>query len=120
MSRFGLRGAVWVTLGVAVAAKAMALARLARLTATSLARLLPWRDLAGIAAVAAVAAVPAFAVRSALPGAPFVRLALTGLVYGVSYCVLLFNSRLLAEGEKRALRHRLPGFALAAAGESRS
>lgn len=121
ISLFGLRGAVWVTIAVAAAAKAAALLGMARLMGVRLARLLPWRELLGIAGLAAVAALPALLLRSALLGPAFVRLALTGLVYGVSYLLLLFHSRLLAEAEKRALRDRLPGFSLTvAAGESRS
>lgn len=121
ISLFGLRGAVWVTIAVAAAAKAAALLGMARLMGVRLARLLPWRELLGIAGLVAVAALPALLLRSALAGPAFVRLALTGLVYGVSYLLLLFHSRLLAEAEKRALRDRLPSFSLTvAAGESRS
>lgn len=121
LSLLGLRGAVWVTLAAAAAAKAAALVGMARLMGVSLARLLPWRELLGIAGLAAVAALPALLLLPALAAPAFVRLALTGLVYGVSYLVLLFHSGLLAETEKRALRNRLPSFGLTVApGESRS
>lgn len=108
LSLLGLLGAVMVTMGVAVPAKAAALARIGRHMGVGLRGLLPWRDLAGIAAVAAAAAVPALVVRSVLAGPLFGRLALTGLVYGASYLVFLFHSGLLAEGEIRAVRSRLP------------
>jgi len=120
ISMFGLRGAVLVTLAVAATAKAAALLRMTRLMGVGVARLLPWRELFGIAGLAAAAALPALALRSALAAPAFARLALTGLVYGVAYLVLLFHSGLLAEAEKRALRDRLPSFALTVApGESR-
>jgi O-antigen/teichoic acid export membrane protein len=116
---FGLRGAVLVTVTVAVIAKAASLVRLGSLMHVRLARLLPWRDLMGIAVLAAAAALPALAVRSAVVAPHVFRLALTGLVYGVGYLATLFHSSLLAESEKRALRDRLALWpAAATAGES--
>jgi O-antigen/teichoic acid export membrane protein len=121
MAALGLRGAVLVTIGVAVVAKAAALVRLSRLMAVPASRLLPWRDLGGIATLAALSAVPALAVPAAVAGPLFVRLALTGVVYAASYAVLLLHSDLLREGEKRALWSRLPVSPLAApAPETRS
>jgi O-antigen/teichoic acid export membrane protein len=121
MTAFGLRGAVLVTIAVAVVAKAAALVRLSRLMAVPASRLLPWRDLGGIAALAALSVLPALAIQAAVAGPLFVRLALTGVVYAASYTVLLLHSDLLREGEKRALWSRLPVSPLAApAPETRS
>jgi O-antigen/teichoic acid export membrane protein len=114
ISLLGLPGAVLVTIAVAVMAKAAALVHISRLMQTSLTRLLPWRDLAAVAAGAAVAAVPALLVTSTLSAPAFARLAVTGLVYAVTYVAILFHSGLLTEAEKRALVSRVPRWPLTA------
>lgn len=117
----GLRGAVLLTIGAAAAAKAAALVRVARLMETRVSRMLPWRDFAGIGLASAASALLALVLREAVPGGTLARLAVTALVCGVSYAVLLFQSGLLTEEEKQSLWARCGRFSLvAAAGETRS
>jgi O-antigen/teichoic acid export membrane protein len=108
----GLPGAMLVTVLAAVIAKGMALARLARLMGTGLARLAPWRELAAIGAVTAAAAVPALALKSMLDVPPFGRLAVAGPVYGAAYLLMLFSSGLIREDERRAIRRHVQGWML--------
>jgi O-antigen/teichoic acid export membrane protein len=117
----GLRGAVLVTLGAALLAKAAALVRVARLMGTRVSRLLPWRDLSGIALVSAASALLALIVRDAVPGGALARLVTTSLVCAAVYTVLLLQSGLLTGEEKQALWSRLGRWPLiAAAGGTRS
>ena len=104
MSVFGLRGAVLVTFLAMAAMKGVALAKIQRLMGVRFPRLLPWRDLGGIGLAAAAAALPALMVRAAVEGPVSLRLALTGLVHVGVYLLILFNSPLLADEERLAVR----------------
>jgi O-antigen/teichoic acid export membrane protein len=122
MSAFGLQGAVLVSLTATLAMKVAALARMRRLAGVSVQRLLPWRDLAGIALAAAAAALPALVVKAAIEGPVFARLALTGLAGGAAYLAIVFQTGLLHESERQAVRGWRQRFTpgLLQAGESRS
>ena len=122
MSAFGLQGAVLVSLLATLAMKAAALARMRRLVGVGLSRLLPWRELAGIALAAGAAALPALIVKAAVEGPLIARLALTGLAGVAAYVAIVFQSGLLEEGERQAVRGWLQRFTpgVLQAGESRS
>jgi len=88
MKRFGLLGAVLVTLGALTLAKSLALLRLKRILGVGAARILPWRRLAAVAGSALLAAVPALIVRAQL-ASTLPRLAGTSLAYGVALMAAL-------------------------------
>ena len=114
LSRWGLLGAVVVTIAVAAAAKAASLVRFAQLMRVGFARVLPWRQIAVIAALAAAAAVPAGALRSSVAASPAGGLVVTGLVYAACYAALLFQFGVLTDGERRALGARFQRWPVAA------
>lgn len=122
MSAFGLQGAVLVSLVATLAMKVAALARMRRLAGVGVRNLLPWTDLAGIALAAAAAALPALVVRAAVEGPVITRLALTGLAGGAAYLAIVFQTGLLNESERQAVRGWLQRFTpgLLQAGESGS
>jgi O-antigen/teichoic acid export membrane protein len=103
----GLRGAVLVTVGLALPAKLAAIVRLGRLMNVRAGALLPWRQLAGVALLSAAAAVPALLARAAVAGPPFARMAVSGTVLAGAYLLLLYHSGLLSAEEKQAVRDRL-------------
>jgi O-antigen/teichoic acid export membrane protein len=113
----GLRGAVLLTVGLAVPARLAALARVARLMNVPLSRALPWRHLGGLALVSTAAAAPALVARAAVAGPLFARMAVTGAVLAGVYLLLLYHSGLLSGDEKQAVRDRLWRFWPAAPAE---
>jgi O-antigen/teichoic acid export membrane protein len=90
LGAFGLPGAVLVTLGAAVAAKGLAVTRIAQLFHVSLSQVLPWRTLGRIAARAAAAGVPAWLAASVLAHEPWLALVTGGAAYGIAYAVLCY------------------------------
>jgi hypothetical protein len=111
-----------VSLVATLAMKVAALARMRRLAGVGVRNLLPWTDLAGIALAAAAAALPALVVRAAVEGPVITRLALTGLAGGAAYLAIVFQTGLLNESERQAVRGWLQRFTpgLLQAGESGS
>lgn len=103
LARFDLMGAVLVTLLATAVAKVFALARIKRVLKVPLARLLPWRSLGVTVLIAAGAAVPAMLVESVLAVPGPVLLLLTGVVYTLSYYVLLQWCGPMHAEEKRLL-----------------
>ena len=90
MGTFGLPGAVLVTLTATVAAKSLAVVRIARLLQVSLAEVLPWRTIGRIGARAMAAAVPAWIVAQVFAWAPWLAFVTGGAAYGVTYLVLCY------------------------------
>ena len=88
LTAFGLRGAVAATLCATVLARALGLARIARLLNVRLVELLPWRQLTTTAAFAAVAALPAVWVHRVMPNTGPVALVIMAAVYGITFMVL--------------------------------
>jgi len=89
LSRFGLMGAVLVTLSGMLLAKGLMLFDMTRLLKVGLRGLLPWRGLAATAGLAAAAAAPAWAVMKALADHPLVGLAAAGMTYASIYLAVL-------------------------------
>ncbi len=85
LTAFGLRGAVAATLCATVLARALGLARIARLLKLRLVELLPWRQLTTTAAFAAVAALPAVWVHRVIPDTGLVALVIVAAVYGITF-----------------------------------
>lgn len=90
LGTFGLVGAVLVTLGSSVLAKALAVVRIARLLEVPVRAVLPWRTLARIGARAIAAGVPAGWIAYVLDGTPWLALVAGGAVYGLAYAVLCY------------------------------
>jgi O-antigen/teichoic acid export membrane protein len=103
MTVFGLVGAVLVALFVLGLDKALALARIRRLTAVSLGRLLPWKNLAMILAVSMAAALGSFALKAELAMSGVAALIIAGGSYALLYGFLVMRMGILDEDEKQAL-----------------
>jgi O-antigen/teichoic acid export membrane protein len=89
IGRFGLRGAVVVTLVATALMKAAALLRIAHLMQLRMRDVLPWRGLGKIVAAALIAVVPAAAVKAHLGGwHPIPVGAVTTIAYGLVYLAL--------------------------------
>jgi O-antigen/teichoic acid export membrane protein len=88
LTAFGLRGAVAATLCATVLARALGLARIARLLNVRLVELLPWRQLTTTAAFAAVAALPAVWVHRVMANTGPVALVIVAGVYGITFMML--------------------------------
>ena len=104
LSSFSLLGPVLVTILAALITKIQALARIRKVMRISVSQLLPWGNLAAILAVAAAAIVPVLLIKPELHGTNFLILAITGLVYFVSYSILLYSFGLLTDAEYHTLR----------------
>jgi O-antigen/teichoic acid export membrane protein len=89
LSRFGLLGAVLVTLFATVLSKLVAFIRIKRSLQCSLVQLLPWRSLGATLLIGATAALPTLAIKSALHIPPVPLLLVTGAVYAAAYAGLL-------------------------------
>lgn len=122
IARFDLMGAVMVTLLALAAAKVLALARIKSVMGITLRRLLPWNSLGRILFLSAIAGAPTVLVESALTPitVPFVVLLIAGMVYWISYYLLLQWFGPMDEDEKRMLSHflRLPFIRLGTAWKS--
>jgi O-antigen/teichoic acid export membrane protein len=90
LDTFGLPGAVLVTLTATVAAKSLALVRIAGLLQVRIADVLPWGAVARIGARAVAAAVPAWIVSRAFAGTPWLAFLTGGAAYGITYLVLCY------------------------------
>ena len=103
MAKFGLMGAVMVTLLAAVIVKALALARVRHALQVDLGQLLPWAALATTALLAALAAIPAWLIVNTLDAPNLALLALAGPTYVLVYYLLLRRFGPLAKDEKAQL-----------------
>jgi O-antigen/teichoic acid export membrane protein len=82
---FGLRGAVVATLCATVLARALGLARIARILHLRLVEILPWKQLTTTATLAVLAALPAVWVHRLLPNTGAVALVIVAGVYGITF-----------------------------------
>ena len=85
LTAFGLRGAVAATLCATVLARALGLARIARLLHLRLVEILPWRQLITTAALATLAALPAVWIHRVMPNTGPVALVIVAGVYGITF-----------------------------------
>jgi O-antigen/teichoic acid export membrane protein len=85
ISRFGLVGAVLVTLVGTTVVKTAAMVRIAKLLEVGFADVLPWNRLAGISVQSVAAAVPAWLVTRMTAMPPLVMLALSGATYAATF-----------------------------------
>jgi len=88
LTRFGLAGAVLVTLLSTSIVKAFGVLRIARLLKVGFADVLPWRRLAGAAIQAGIAAVPAFWANRALAAPTPAAVIVTGTVYAATFATI--------------------------------
>jgi O-antigen/teichoic acid export membrane protein len=98
---FGLVGAVLITLLATVAAKALAVVRIASLLEVHVTSVLPWRALGRMTARAIAAAVPAWAVAAALVHQPPAAFAAGAAIYAAAYLALSYAP---ATSEPAAIR----------------
>jgi O-antigen/teichoic acid export membrane protein len=85
LTAFGLRGAVAATLCATVLARALGLARIARLLHVRLVEILPWRQLTATAALATLASLPALWIHRVIPNTGPVALLIVAGVYGITF-----------------------------------
>ena len=86
---FGLLGGVLVSLLGTVVGKTLAVARVKRQLNAGLWDLLPWSGLASTLGCAVAAGLPALLVKEGLAHRPLPSMVLTGLVYALTYAVLI-------------------------------
>jgi O-antigen/teichoic acid export membrane protein len=91
MSVFGLVGAVLITLLATVAAKSLAVRRIASLLQVRIRDVLPWRALGRISLRAGAAAVPTWAVAHAAASTPPLAFAAGAAVYAAAYFALSYS-----------------------------
>jgi O-antigen/teichoic acid export membrane protein len=89
LTRLGLPGAVLVTLVALAGARALALARSARLLGVGWRRVVPWRRLALLALAATLAYPVALAIVRTLAGVPLAAVAAAGAGYAATYGLLV-------------------------------
>ncbi|HEY2381699.1 MAG TPA: oligosaccharide flippase family protein [Terriglobia bacterium] len=107
LSTFQLMGAVMITLVGMFVAKVMGVVRIKTLLESSLAEILPWKNLAGILMAAMVAAVPAIVLNARLALPTLVMLPLCGMAYAATYGLIVWIFGLLDEGEKASVKRIL-------------
>ena len=90
LGAFGLVGAVLITLLATVAAKGLALVRIAQLLEVGIGDVLPWRPLGRIAIRAVVAALPAWVVAGAVASVPALAFVGGSAAYAATYLVLSY------------------------------
>ena len=102
--RFGLMGAVSITVLIAALSKSLALARVRSVLRVSMRQLLPWKSLLLILVVAATACVPTAAFTRQL-SLPVIAILLTSaVVYSSVFLTLIFISGALTEDEVVSLK----------------
>jgi O-antigen/teichoic acid export membrane protein len=102
-----LLGAALVTVVATLAFKIAAMARIKNLMQVSTAELLPWRRLASLMSAAIGAAVLALIVKMQMHASMLQGLAISGLVFTITYAALVWCFDLLSLGERLALRRLL-------------
>ena len=103
VSRWGLPGAVLVTIVAAGTAKMIALVRIAQLMRVGIRDVLPWRTM-GVATASAIGALaPILILRSHLPHRALVSTLVIGAVYVVIYAAILAVVWLFARSRFRAV-----------------
>jgi O-antigen/teichoic acid export membrane protein len=107
LSRFGLMGAVLVTLLATLVAKAVALGRIKTILRCRISRLLPWGSLASTLAISAGAGLPCLLLEPMLRLPTLPALLTLGLVYAIGYAGLLWCFGPLSDGERRQLQQWL-------------
>lgn len=100
---FQLWGAALVTVAAAAAAKILSLVRFKRLVRIRLADLLPWKSLGLNLVVSVAAGAAAMAVKAHLELPTLLILAITGMVYAVSYLALALAFRVITDDERREI-----------------
>jgi hypothetical protein len=107
LAKFQLIGAVLVTLIGMALAKILMLVRIRKLLEATYKEVLPWKHLGGTLLAAMAAALPAAFLNARLELPPLVILPLSGMVYMVTYTLLILIFGLLSEGEKTAIKRSL-------------
>jgi O-antigen/teichoic acid export membrane protein len=120
LTRFGLMGAVLVTLLATLLAKWVALVRVSSILRCRLTQVLPWKSLASTLAIATAAALPCLLLESALRLPALASLLILGAVYAASYCLLLWFIGPLSGSERRTLLQWLQAPAAWAGGNRRA
>jgi O-antigen/teichoic acid export membrane protein len=108
--RFGLMGAVSITVLIAALSKSLALARVRSVLRVSMRQLLPWKSLLLILVMAATACVPTAAFTRQL-SLPVIAILLTSaVVYSSVFLILIFVSGALTEHEVLSLKEWMQRF----------
>ena len=115
LGEFHLVGAALVIVLATLMFKMAALIRMRSLFGIRWRELLPWRELGALAGAALCAALVVLAVKSGFQAAaPFPSIAIAGVVYGVTYGLLVWRFDLLNQSERQAIANwvRKAGLAL--------
>jgi O-antigen/teichoic acid export membrane protein len=103
LSRFGLKGAVFITLLASLVFKVCCLIKINKQMQSSAAKVLPWGSLAAIAGATVASSLIAVAVQMALNMPVLLRGMIVGCVFAISYLVMLMRFGVLRPEEKYAL-----------------
>jgi O-antigen/teichoic acid export membrane protein len=103
INTFGLAGPVLLTLAAMATAKGLHLVRMKQVMNLRVAELLPWGSLAAILAASALSALPAMVASDAFTGPRFLKLAVAGSAFGLTYLSLLLASGLIRPNERASL-----------------
>jgi O-antigen/teichoic acid export membrane protein len=111
ISASGLTGPVLLTVLAVFFAKAAALLRLRTLLGTSIAEILPWRELGGILIMSIVAAVPAALLTVTLQFPALLILPISGVVFLATYggLLLVFGRQIVRVNILQTLSQRIRG-----------
>lgn len=117
MHAFGLAGPILVTLLAVAVTKFLGLIRIRTLLRASTDNLLPWGALTRTLVIASAAALPVLLLRAGVDLPDLVLLLSSGILYGITYVVLLLRFGRLGDDERRAVTSwmRWPVAALARA-----
>jgi O-antigen/teichoic acid export membrane protein len=107
LSKFSLMGAVMITLIGMLLAKVLALVRIRQVLRTTVKQLLPWAHLGGSIVAAAAAAIPCLILNGRLELPVLALLPISGIVYVVSYGLLVSLLGLLSVEERNAIKRLL-------------
>ncbi len=103
LDRFGLTGAVLVTLVATGLTKLVSMLKIKSILQAPLSQLLPWKSLASVTALAALATLPALLLKAVLTTHDLIALLLTVTVYTLTYYFLLLWFGPMRDDEKRML-----------------
>jgi len=103
LARFGLMGAVLVTLLATVVAKWVALVRVRAILRCKFAQVLPWKSLLSTLAITAAVALPCLLLEATLTLPALPQLLILGVIYAAGYCLLLWFIGPLSGSERQSI-----------------
>jgi O-antigen/teichoic acid export membrane protein len=107
LARFGLMGAVMITLASVALSKMMAIIRIRRALRTSYAEVLPWKALTLTLFAAILAGLPTVVLNVKLGVPTIVLLPISSMAYAITYAALVLILGLLSKAEVEAIKNSL-------------